>query len=512
MDSLVDLVRESTARFAERDAYLFKPGIRTQRYRFSDVWEISGRVAGYLRSRGIDQGDRVLFWAPNTPEWPLAFLGCLRLGAVAVPLDVRSTPEFVNNIAAQTQPKLACVSRFTPGRESLTGVPILDLNDLRTAVAGASPTPAPVKLTHDDLAEVMFTSGTTGNPKGVMLSHGNILANVDQSKDMLPGDFHHQTLSLLPLSHMLEQTGGLFVGLLHGATVTFPVSRQPAILIKTMAERHITTMLVVPQALVLFMNAIERELARAGREAMWRRMQDLAGHLPLEARRWLFRPVLARFGGALRYMACGGAYLDPAVGEKWERMGVLILQGYGATEASPVIANNTHREHRLDALGKVVPGLELRIAGDGEILVRGPNITRGYWNNEEATRAAFEDGWYKTGDLGQVDAQGWLYFKGRKKDLIVLSNGQNVFPEDIENALKRQPGVKEAPVVGLDREGGAVEVHAVLLLEAGTDAAAVVRAANRELASHQQVQGFTVWPHDDLPRTHTLKVKKHELL
>lgn len=512
MDTLVDLVRESTRRHRDRDALLFKPTIRTQRYRYQDVWEVSGRIAAYLQSRGIDRGDRVLFWAPNLPEWPLALIACLRLGVVAVPLDVRSTPEFVQAIAGQTEPKLALFSRFAPNWERLSGVPTLELADLRAATSGLPADPTTPAIAPTDLAEIMFTSGTTGSPKGVMLTHRNILANVLQSKDMLPGHRHHRVLSLLPLSHMLEQTGGLFVGMLHGATVSFAVSRQPAILMRTMAERRITTMVLVPQALQLFMDAIEREVARSGRQGLWQRMQHVAAHLPFPARRLLFRSVLARFGGDLEFLACGGAYLDPVVGEKWQRMGVHVLQGYGATEASPVIALDTYREGRLDALGKVVPGLELRIAPDGEMLARGPNITPGYWNNPEATRNAFEDGWYKTGDLGTVDEHGWVFFKGRKKDLIVLANGQNVFPEDIENAIQRQPGVRDVAVVGLPQDGGQVEVHAALLLLEGADAGAVVRGANGQLASHQQVRGHTVWPYDDFPRTHTLKVKKHEVV
>jgi long-chain acyl-CoA synthetase len=187
-----------------------------------------------------------------------------------------------------------------------------------------------------------------------------------------------------------------------------------------------------------------------------------------------------------------------------------VLQGYGATETSPIVTATTFDDNPLGSVGKAIPGVEISIAGDGEILVRGPNVTPGYWQNEQATQAAFVDGWYKTGDLGEIDAAGHLYLKGRKKDLIVLANGQNVYPEDIEALLVRQTGVRDAVVVGLTRQEGAIEVHAALLLDAEsqTSADTVVRAVNGDLAAHQQIQGFTVWPDGDFPRTHTLKVRK----
>ena len=196
------------------------------------------------------------------------------------------------------------------------------------------------------------------------------------------------------------------------------------------------------------------------------------------------------------------------LGAKWEKLGVTIIQGYGATEASPVISCHTMDQPDFRSTGPPVPGVEVTITNDGEILVRGPNVTQGYWEAPDRTAEAFSDGWYKTGDLGFIDEEGSLHVRGRKKDMIVLPSGQNVYPEDIEAVLTRHPDITDATVVGLTK-GDRVEVHAVLLLEEPGKADEAVSWANSQLGDHQRVRGHTVWPEDDLPRTHTLKVKKN---
>ena len=507
METLVDLLRQASEQFGSSTALIIKPSFRQQRWSYNRLWEASGNMAALLQGRGLAKGDRVIIWAPNRPEWVVAFFGCLRAGVVAVPLDVRSEPDFVDRIIQQTAPKLAFLSRYTPGGLPDPNLPVLLLEDLEELLEGVTPMDEPA-VTREDIAEVMFTSGTTGDPKGVILTHGNIVANVQAAVTQVPVKRWYRSLSLLPLTHMFEQMGGLLAPLSGGATVIYPVSRQPSIIFKTMKENRATNMVLVPQALELFMNAIERQVRAQGKERQWRLLVRLASLLPKKARRWLFRPVHQQLGGRLTFITCGGAYLDPELAKKWEVLGIDVLQGYGTTEASPAITINTFGQKKLGSVGRLLPGQEIRIADDGEILVRGPNVTPGYWQNPEATAAAFEDGWYKTGDLGSLDDKGFLYLKGRKKDLIVLASGQNVYPEDIETILCRLPGVKDGVVLGLPKGGGSVEVHAALLLDDGSQAPELVRAANKVLAAHQQIQGFTVWPEEDFPRTHTLKVRK----
>ena len=318
-------------------------------------------------------------------------------------------------------------------------------------------------------------------------------------------------LSILPLSHMYEQMGGLFIALRSGASVTYPTSRQPTVLSRTMRERKITILLLVPQGLELLMNGIEREVRRQGKEALWNKLLKVAEKTPFGLRRKLFRRVHKQFGGKLDFIVSGGAALDYDLGRKWELLGVKIIQGYGTTEAAPVISNHTIHERRFDSTGRPLPNVEVKISEDGEIMARGDNITPGYWRAPEETAAVFDGDWYLTGDLGFFDEEGFLHVKGRKKDMIVLPSGQNVFPDDIQAILVKHPGVKDAAVVGL-QQGTAVEVHAALLLDEPEDASAAAQEAvawaNGQLAEQQRIRGFTVWPEEDFPRTHTLKVKK----
>jgi len=514
--TLGELLSEAARRYARNPALVIKPGVRTRIVTYTELERLSLRAGRYLPERGVQKGDRVVVWAPNMPEWVELFFGCMKIGAVLVPIDVRSAPDFVAAVVRQTEPKLAVLSRATAKLAEGLDVPSFHLEELEAELArAADPVGGPgneLAVGPDDLAEIVFTSGTTGDPKGVMLSHRNIVSNVRSANEVLPIKPGFRLLSLLPLSHMFEQSVGLLAALSGGARVVYPVSRQPSVLFRTMAENRITMLCLVPQALRLFWNAIEREARRQGREATFARLLPLAEWLPMKLRRVLFRSVHARMGGSLDLAISGGAYLDPALAHRWELLGVSVLQGYGATEASPIIACDHPGQRKPDAVGRAYPGVDVRIDVDGEILARGPNIFQGYWRNPQATAAVLDDGCYRTGDLGSLDGEGYLHLKGRKKDLIVLANGQNVYPEDIENELARHPAVAEGVVVGLDRGEGSIEVHAALLMRDADHAAEAVRETNDRLADHQRIQGYTVWPLDDFPRTHTLKVKKGEVL
>ena len=509
-ETLADFLKVKAGLFGDRPALYFKPGFRYLSWSYRELWEGAGRVASLLQSRGIGKGDRVLLWAPNCPQWVLAYFGCVRAGVVLVPLDLRSAPEFVARVSSKTRPKLAFVSSVTPGRPEGFDVPELLLDRIEQE-SSAMPEPGPVDLVWNDLVEVMFTSGTTGDPKGVMLTHGNLLSNMAGVTRYVSGKPTDRLLSILPLSHMFEQMGGLLVPLKAGANVTYLASLKPSVLLATAMERRPTLMLLVPQALDLLMKSIEREVARQGKQRLWELSHAVAGRMPNAIRRIIFRRVLKRLGGALQFVFSGGAALDPELGAKWERLGIRVIQGYGATEASPVISCHTMERPDFRSSGPPVPGVEVRVAEDGELLVRGPNVTQGYWEAPGPTAAAFDDGWYKTGDLGLIDEQGFVHVRGRKKDMIVLPNGQNVYPEDVEAVVARHPEVTDATVVGLPKDG-AVQVHAVLLMEQPGKASAAVAWANGQLADHQQVRGYTVWPDNDLPRTHTFKVKKPVVL
>ncbi len=513
-ETLAALLTTAARRHGPKPALIIKPGVRDRVMTYAALDSAASAFAGFLRVRGIDKGDRVLIWAPNMPEWVICFFGSMRAGATLVPLDVRSAPDFVASVVHQTEPKLALLARSTERLAEGLNVPTLLLEEMESTLPGTRTPPETVSVAPGDLAEIIFTSGTTGDPKGVMLSHHNIVSNVRGAEEVLTVTDRFRFLSLLPLSHMFEQNVGLLAPLAGGAQIIYPVSRQPSIIFRTLAEHRVTTLVVVPQILQLLLSGIEREAERKGRAQQLARAFKLAERLPFWARRHVLRSVHARLGGALDLVISGGAALDPELAARWELLGVRVLQGYGATEAAPIITGDRPGQRCPHAVGRAYPGVEVRIADDGEVLARGANIFQGYWRNAQATARALEGGWYHTGDLGELDAEGHLSLKGRKKDMIVLANGQNVYPEDVEAALNRQPGVAEAVVVGAPRSEAQVEVHAVLLLREPTEtvAAEAVAAANRVLAEHQRIQGWTIWPGEDFPRTHTLKIKKHEVL
>lgn len=507
MNTLVELLETSARVYGDEPAAVMRVGVRSIRYSYNGLEQRAHAYARLMQERQVNKGDRVVIWAGNQPDWLAAMFGTFLVGGVLVPLDVRSSNDFVERVIAQTEPVLGFAgSQQAPILRGLE-VPTLELDTLNPPVDGKI---TPVPLDRDDLAEIIFTSGTTGDPKGVMLSHYNIASNVTAALQVIPIKRTTRMLSLLPLSHMFEQIGGCFALLQVGGSVFYPASRQPVSLVRNMQSWKPTIIIGVPQVLSLFMNAIEREATNRGRLSMLERLRAIGERLPERARRLLFRSVLARFGGEIDFLVSGGAALNPDIQRKWEAMGVAIVEGYGTTECAPVISANPRNARRPGSVGVTLPGQQIRIAEDGEVQARGPNVFKGYWNNPGATDAAFDDGWYRTGDVGYI-ADGYLYLKGRKKDLIVLPDGQNVYPEDVENALCRQSGVRDAVVIGVERDGG-TRVHAVILEEQPGAAAEAVRAANDVLDDRQQIMGVTVWPGEDFPRTHTLKVRTNLVL
>jgi long-chain acyl-CoA synthetase len=511
MDTIPLLFQASVERFRNSPA-LLEPGegdaMSTLTYQ--ELQEHMYSFAGYLQQQELTKGDRLLLWSASRSDWLIAYLGALLMGMVIVPLDVNTREDFLLRLAETTEARMLITTKKAYQSLKQPPLPLVDIEELPQAPLMLDKIP---EIGEQDLAELVFTSGTTGQPKGVMLTHRNIVSNAKAAVRVVPIHATDRALSILPLSHMFELT--IELAILHiGASIVYARSLSPDTLLKLFATQHATVMVLVPQALQLFLNGIEREVRRQHKEKQWELLLSIAARLPFPLRRYLFQAVHQRFGGHFRFFVSGGAYLPPKLGRRWEQMGFRVIQGYGATECAPVISANPFHDHNLESVGKPLPGIEVRIAEDGEILVRGPNVTPGYWKNPEATAAALQDGWYHTGDLGAFDSHGNLSIKGRKKNLIVLPNGMNVYPEDIENALQTQGKLKDAVVIGLTENGQGPEVHAVLLLEDSERNAAksIIQGVNKQLASHQQIKGFTIWPETDFPRTHTLKVKRQDVI
>jgi long-chain acyl-CoA synthetase len=517
VETLNDIVEESARKFGTKDALTIRPGFRTRAWTYRDLNEVVPRVARYLSDSGVKKGDRVLIWGVNRPEYGIAFLAALRLGAILVPLDVNSLADFAEKIAGRTRASAAIVSSQTLARAQTLGLPLHEMERLPDLARQCVPLEK-AALTGDDLAEVVFTSGTTGDPKGAMLSHRNILSNATAASQIFPIGPKMRLLSFLPLSHMFEQLGGFFTVLLAGASVIYPTSRQPAVVRRTFKERKVSMVLITPAVVKSLMLAIERSAEAQGKQELFEKLRGIARRLPMGLRRLVFFSVHRQFGGRFRYIVSGGAALDPAVGESWRELGIDVIQGYGTTECSPGLTFNRVDLNRLGSVGTPLPGVEVKVAADGEVLARGPNVFKGYWENEEATRAVLDkDGWYHTGDLGEFDKDGFLWLRGRKKDMIVLADGTNVYPEDIENALAADPRIEAlatplrpavATIVGLQRPGEDIQVHAVFLVKDKEQVASIVRDTNVKLSSNQQIRDWTIWPEEEFPTTPTQKVKK----
>ena len=535
METLLDLLEDSAARYGNRNAL----GLRlddgtTFHWSYREVLRRSRLAAWRLRALGLQPGDRVLTWSTSTPALPATYYGAMYARLIYVPLDSRMSTDAISNIIAASgavrlllgsgrdapDPREVGLERFpTTVIESLSEEPDETFPSDWDAQLAAWDRPAP-----DDTFQLVFTSGTTGNPKGVMLTHGSVMAGV-ASFHRIINPMEHRLVSLLPLSHSLEQAVSLFYAMDVGADILYVRSRNPRVIFDSLREHRVTTMLLVPQLLDLFWSAVEREVARQGREVAFNRLRVVARRLPYSARRLMFRSVHAQLGGGLRLFATAGAFLPPALQQAWEDMGVIVLQGYGATETAAGTCT-TMDDHPLGCVGWPPEPVEMRIADDGEIEFSGPSVFKGYWNNPEATAAAFTpDGWYRSGDLGQVDEKGRLHLHGRKKDIIVLPNGFNVYPEDIENALRvagirdsvaieARPGRIEAVVLAPATHGAPGDPRATAAIETAAPAdvrasiEAAVRQANAALGPNQRIAGWRLWPEADFPRTHTYKVRR----
>jgi long-chain acyl-CoA synthetase len=552
-DSLLDLLDDSAERWGGKRQFALRTddGIELP-WSAGDVKHHSKLAAWRLRRLGLEPGDTLLTWSPSTPAVPAVYYGAMRAGVVIVPLDLRMTGDVIKRIADRSDAKwIAIGSGLDAPDPTEAGLGHFGIRTVEWLTAepshenaahsdeGGLDDPFPddweqqveawERPTRETLFEVIYTSGTTGYPKGVMLRHGTILSSMEAIGHLLPAR-EHRTVSLLPASHLFEQAPIMFFGMMIGADILYVRSRTPRVIFEALREQRVTTMVGVPQILQLFWSGLEREIRRQGKEKLFERSIRVARFLPYWARRLLFRRIHTQLGGALNLFASAGAYLPPQLQENWERLGVIVIQGYGATECGPAAAT-TEQHHPTGVVGKTLPPVEVKLAdGSNEILVRGPTVFDGYWKDPDATAAVMDGEWYRTGDVGHYDAGGNLVLSGRTKNIIVLPNGLNVFPEDIENALddaglpqavvvETKPGRIEAIVLSPDAP--AVVTASMPAVEPPkTDAEhtalrkriePLIREANSHLSQHQRIDDFRIWPEADFPRTHTLKIKRSEV-
>jgi long-chain acyl-CoA synthetase len=489
-------------------AFIHRRGFRTHKWSYRHTAELTFRFARELETRGIGKGERVMLWGDNSAEWVAGFFGCMLRGAVAVPMDKIAAPEFANRVACDVDAKLVICSNNLA--EQVAGRPTINIEGATEALQHHSAAAyEPVSITRDDPAQIIFTSGTTAEPRGVVLTHGNILTSVDPIEREIPKYrkyeriFHPiRFLHMLPLSHVFGQTMGMLIPPVIAGTVFFQDSYKPSDVLETIHRNRISVLTAVPRVVESLKAKLEAEFSDAIR-SKW----EAAENARFLKRWWLFRKIHGYLGWKFWAIISGGAALDQNTEEFWRRLGYGVIQGYGLTETSSLVSLNHPFKIGRRSIGKVLPGREMKLDPQtGEILVRGENVARQYWQGKELKPVTGEEGWFRTGDLGAMDEEGNLYFKGRSKNVIVTPAGLKVYPEDLEQALRRQPAVRDCVVFGVAR-GGNAEPCAVLLLRNGDSPASVVAAANQSLADFQKIRCWLAWPDEDFPRTPTQKPK-----
>lgn len=531
-DNLFEMFRRSAEMFDDKPALQIRRDNRWVRYTYDDCLRTTGTIMRRFNERGLKPGDRVAICGESSPEWGLTYLAVMRAGLTAVPLDPQLPPPEAWSAARFARAGLMCAAPATfEGLSRHRGdgdADIVVMCEPFVPPPGASrdPAPDPVPVNGTATASILFTSGTTVAPRAVQLTHRNLLANANDLIQVHPVHPADELLSVLPMYHAFEFTGGFLVPLAGGATITYVEQLKGPLVRLAMQATGTTIMLVVPRLLRMFHDGIESELAKAGlfKRGVFRLLGFFSNLMGRRAGRWLFSAIRKRFGGRLRMFVCGGSRLDPDLFDAFERMGFPVYEGYGLTETSPVLTVNPPDRSLRASVGKVLPnvGMDIRnrnLEGVGEVWVRGPSVMSGYLDNPDATAEVIVDGWLRTGDLGRMDADGYLYITGRSKDLVVTAAGENVYPDEIELCYRDLPYVKELCVFGVESDEGLGEaVHAVVVIDgdavADLDRSSIEReirmaaaSVSESLPTHRRIAALHFWDRE-LPKTSTLKAKR----
>lgn len=512
-ETIHSLLTRNWARRSEM-AIVHRRGLRSVGWSFEELARRASQFAWELESRGIGFGERVILWGENSPEWVAAFYGCLLRGAVVVPLDAQSAPDFVRRVQQQVKARFAVA-----GNEQLEQLqnllPVTSFDRLGELIdRHPSVREEREEIPSDHLAEIIYTSGTTAEPKGVCLTHRNLLANIVPLELEIDKYLRYERmihplriLCLLPLSHVFGQFMGIFVPALLGTEVHYQSSLNPTEILATIKSERISVLATVPRVLDTLREKILREYENDGKLAEFHRRFEASANKHFLRRWWIFRDLHRKFGWKFWAFVSGGATLPEEAENFWQRVGIAVVQGYGMTETASLISLNHPFKTSKGSIGKILPGHEIKLDRSGEILVRGENISAGYWR-EGVQPLTGEEGWLSTGDVGALDDQGNLFFKGRKKEVIVTAAGINLHPEDLEAALNQQPEVKESCVVGIEGAQGPEPLAVLLLKSPAAKIEEIVRRANLMLNPSQQIRRWLVWPEPDFPRTSTRKVRR----
>ncbi|MDB4964743.1 MAG: AMP-dependent synthetase and ligase [Myxococcales bacterium] len=546
---LLEMFEATTKHHRHRTAMRLLPDPKSdgepQRYTYADLQDAAERVAAMLRERGVAVGDKVMLLSENRPEWGITYFGILKAGAVVVPVDWQSTVEEVQNLIGWARARAVIVSdkvrdRLSAFEAELGGAEVIRFDDL----LHVEPKVSPAALVHhakaDELASLIFTSGTTGRPKGVMLSHRNFASLLSKLAGVFDIDKHDGLLSVLPMHHTFEFTAGFLMPLMRGAQITYMEEIDADALTNAFESGNITGMVGVPALWQMLHRRVDKTVSDRGpwakrvfdllikgnRELRDKMPPALDGMTMLNWGKLLFWPVHQKFGGRLRLLISGGSALPTETMKALRGLGFNLFEGYGLTEAAPVLTVNRPGTRLLPGtVGEPLPGIDVRIdnpdaKGVGEVVATGPNVMLGYFENTDATSDVIDsDGWLHTGDLGRFDDDGRLYIVGRKKEMILGPSGENVYPDELEDLYLDSPYVKELSIVGLPGEGGGETVAMMVVPdyeqkneELGREAvkerlAEHIKAVSSKLPLYKRVKVVHLTDLE-LPKTATRKVKR----
>ena len=544
---LLDLFDTSTKRFATRVAMRIERNGRKEQYTFEDIRELTLRAAGFFAHNGIQPGNRVILFSNNMPEWGITYFGILKAGATAVPIDPASSVEEIVNFAKAAEvsgiaisPKLASENldlkdKLAEGGADLKIWTFEEIFEMPDEIEESKRLALlPPKILGNTVASLIFTSGTTGKPKAVMLSHKNFTNMISMLSSVLEMDLTDGVLSVLPMHHTFEFSAGFLTPFSNGTQITYLDELTAEELSYAIENGHVTGMVGVPALWEMLHRRIKTRLRERGD---W--IADLADNV-IDFNAWIrdntpfnlgpivFFPIHQGMGGKMRYLISGGSALSEKVQKDLHGLGFTVLEGYGLTESSPVLTVARPGNKLLKgSVGKPLPGVEVKINepdanGVGEVLARGQNVMLGYYNNDEATDAVLQDRWLRTGDLGRIDEDGNLYIVGRSKDVIIDSNGKNIYPDEIEDIYSASGFIKELSVVGLPDQDGGEKIASLVVPDYEHDIALARSDVNKKIEEHfrevsaslpffKRVKVLHITPFE-LPRTATQKVKRAEVV
>jgi long-chain acyl-CoA synthetase len=559
MPTFYDRFVECAERWPQNVALEIQLADGIEGHTYAELRRMAESVGAWLVNRGVQPGARVAILAENHPRWVAAYLGIIAAGGAAVPLDTAYHTDQVEKLlrdsgasllfcdfkhfdvaqAAVAELNVGLVltdSGLRPEGQPGTGVPTRAVTELDAIFAQLAERFTPNPRGPDDLASLLYTSGTTADPKGVMLTHANLLGEAEAVfawAHVGPGD---AVLGVLPLFHVLSQMANLLLPLVAGARVVYLSTLNTTELLRALRERNITAFAVVPQFFYLIHERIFKEVSQKGRLirfgfAWMRRITVWGRRVGLNPGRVLFARIHNLFGERMRLLVTGGSRFDPKIGRDFHSLGIDVLQAYGLTETSGGAFANPLDEIVSGSVGKPLKGVEAKIfepqpsddgsPASGEIIMRGPIVMQGYWNRPDATAEVLKDGWLYTGDLGYFDGRGNLFVTGRRKEVIILANGKNIYPEEIESHYLQSPFIKEICVLGMEGGAGSEKLYAVIVpnfevlrQRKVVNAKEVIRfdveGLSAKLASTKRISGYEIWQ-EDLPRTTTRKLKRFEI-